>query len=111
MSSIMRARSALIGGAKDGRSSGAPLSSRRLLDLRCSGSDAPIVTPYRLPARYHPQKFTDRDARHPARAGSFSGQARQFGRVATTLASHLRLSIARARNYGPPLAQFGGPFT
>jgi hypothetical protein len=36
------------------------LSSRRLLDLRCSGSDAPIVTPYRSPPRTP-----------PARAGSF----------------------------------------
>src|ERR1700746_1849673 len=54
-----------------GRSSGAPLSSRRLLDLQCSGSGAPIVTPYRSSTPRHRQKSTDHDARIPARAGSF----------------------------------------
>src|SRR6266446_10441304 len=49
----------------DGRSSGAPLSSRRLLDLRCSGSDAPIVTPYRSPTHRHRQKCTRLDAALP----------------------------------------------
>jgi hypothetical protein len=36
-----------------------------LLDLRCSGSDAPIVTPYRLPTHCHRQKCTRLDAALP----------------------------------------------
>jgi hypothetical protein len=44
-----------------------------LLDLRCSGSDAPIVTPYRSTSQRHCQKRADRDAPSPARAGSFIG--------------------------------------
>src|SRR5580704_19426300 len=43
------------------------LSSRRLLDLRCSGADAPIVTPYRSPPRTP-----------PARAGSFVAPEQPF---------------------------------
>jgi len=43
MSSIMRARSAVTGWGERGESSGVPLELR-LLDLQCSGSDAPIVT-------------------------------------------------------------------
>jgi hypothetical protein len=39
------------------------------LDLQCSGSDAPVVTPYRSPT-HHRRKYTDRDARQPAQAGS-----------------------------------------
>jgi hypothetical protein len=36
-----------------------------LLDLRCSGSDAPIVTPYRSPTHRHRQKCTRLDAALP----------------------------------------------
>jgi hypothetical protein len=49
-----------------------------LLDLQCSGSDAPVVTPYRSPTHYHRPEYADRDARHPARAGSFSGHEERF---------------------------------
>src|SRR6266446_7670140 len=66
MSSIMRLRSARTGRWEGWEVIGVPLSSRRLLDLRCSGSDAPAVTPYRLPR----SKRTDRDAR-PSRESGF----------------------------------------
>src|ERR1700726_348285 len=36
---------------KIGGHRGVPLASRRLLDLQCSGSDAPFVTSYRSPLR------------------------------------------------------------
>src|SRR5216683_7445943 len=65
MSSIMRARSALTGRWEESEVIGGPLSSRRLLDLRCSGSDAPIVTPYRSPTHRHRQKCTRLDAALP----------------------------------------------
>src|SRR5438105_295947 len=44
-----------------------PFSSRRLLDLQCSGPDAPIVTPYRSPPR---RLRTGGDAR-PSRESGF----------------------------------------
>src|SRR5688500_16854903 len=47
MSSIMRSRSALTGECEGWDAIGQILSSRRLQDLRCSGADAPIVTPER----------------------------------------------------------------
>ena len=47
MSSIMRSRSALTGGCEGWEVIGQILSSRRLQDLRCSGADAPTVTPER----------------------------------------------------------------
>src|SRR5204862_6206791 len=37
------------------------------------GIGCPIVTPYRSPTHHHRRKCTDRDARHPARAGSWAG--------------------------------------
>src|ERR1700674_2930361 len=52
------------------------VSSRRLLDLRCSGSDAPIVTRYRASPR---RNCANRDAcSPPARAGSFIGATSPF---------------------------------
>ena len=57
MSSIMRSRSALTGGCEGWEVIGQILSSRRLQDLRCSGADAPIVTPERSsPHRRHRQR-------------------------------------------------------
>src|SRR6266566_2256968 len=67
MSSIMRARSGLTRRSERLESIGVPLSSRRLLDLQCSGPDAPIVTPYRSPPR---RLRTGGDAR-PSRESGF----------------------------------------
>jgi hypothetical protein len=55
----------LPAGGKKGRSSGAPLSSWRLLDLQCSGSDAPIVTPYRSSTHCNRPNCTGHDAALP----------------------------------------------
>src|SRR5215470_13971674 len=69
MSSIMRARSGLMGRGEPSEVMGA-LPSRRLLDLQCSGSDALTVTRYSAsPLR----NCADRDAAPLPRAGSFSG--------------------------------------
>jgi len=62
-------RSIALTGRWEGWSSGAPLSSRRLLDRRCSGSDAPIVTPYRSPTHYHRRKCNA--ARQSSRENGF----------------------------------------
>src|SRR5438874_612114 len=67
MSSIMRARSGLMRRSERLESIGVPLWSRRLLDLQCSGPDAPIVTPYRSPPR---RLRTGGDAR-PSRESGF----------------------------------------
>src|SRR5205085_6120723 len=67
MSSIMRARSGLTRRSERLESIGVPFSSRRLLDLQCSGPDAPIVTPYRSPPR---RLRTGGDAR-PSRESGF----------------------------------------
>src|SRR5947209_7833803 len=67
MSSIMRARNPLTGRWEGWEVIGAPLSSRRLLDLRCSGSDALTVTLYRLPFIKNARTVTRTP---PARAGS-----------------------------------------
>src|SRR6516162_11281248 len=80
MSSIMRARSGLMGRGEPSEVMGA-LPSRRLLDLRCSGSDALTVTPYCL---LRPKR-TDRHACPPARAGSFSGASRPLLRIPTNV--------------------------
>src|SRR5713101_5482739 len=50
-----------------GEHRGVPLTSRRLLDLRCSGSDAPIVTRYRALPRQN--ALTVKAA--PSRASGF----------------------------------------
>src|SRR5439155_27374382 len=78
MSSIMRARSGLTGGWEGSEVIGVPFSSRRLMDLRCSGSDAPTVTRYRA----SPSSKLRRPRRvlPPARAGSFSGAFRSIER-------------------------------
>ena len=47
MSSIMRARNGLTGPGEVSEVIGGSLPSSGLLDLRCSGSDAPTVTRYR----------------------------------------------------------------
>ena len=41
------------------------------------GIGCPIVTPYRSPTHHHRRKCTGRDARPPARAGSFFGAKRK----------------------------------
>src|SRR3977135_4284120 len=64
----MRARSGLTRRSERLESIGVPLSSRRLLDLQCSGPDAPIVTPYRSPPR---RLRTGGDAR-PSRESGFA---------------------------------------
>src|SRR5215470_2051248 len=65
MSSIMRARSGLMGRGEPSEVMGA-LPSRRLLDLRCSGSDALTVTRYSAsPLR----NYADRDACSPPASG------------------------------------------
>src|SRR5438105_15845372 len=76
MSSIMRARSGLTGGWEGSEVIGVPFSSRRLMDLRCSGSDAPTVTRYRA----SPSSKLRRPRRvlPPARAGSFTDLFRTF---------------------------------
>src|SRR6516162_7773884 len=77
MSSIMRARSGLMGRSEPSEVMGA-LPSRRLLDLRCSGSDALTVTRYSAsPLR----NCADRDAAPLPRAGSFFGATLSFPRV------------------------------
>src|SRR6266699_6800228 len=63
----MRAPSGLTRRSERLESIGVPLSSRRLLDLQCSGPDAPIVTPYRSPPR---RLRTGGDAR-PSRESGF----------------------------------------
>src|SRR5712691_9040239 len=65
MSSIMRARSAVTGWGERGEVIGGFLSSWRLLDLQCSGSHAPIVTPYRSSTHRQRQKCTGPDAALP----------------------------------------------
>jgi len=70
MSSIMRARSALTGRWKDGGHRGSSLELKvagpSMLGIGCPGRHALPLTASPLP-----KKCTDRDARHPARAGSF----------------------------------------
>jgi hypothetical protein len=61
-----------------------------LLDLRCSGSDAPIVTPYRSTSQRHCQKRADRDAPSPARAGSFFGAEGSFDTESEMVDPYLR---------------------
>src|SRR5215472_7736541 len=65
MSSIMRARSGLMGRGEPSEVMGA-LPSWRLLDLRCSGSDAPTVTRY---SASPPRNCADRDACSPPASG------------------------------------------
>src|SRR5688572_22418680 len=72
MYSIMRSRSTLTGEYEGLEVIGKILSSRRLQDLRCSGADAPIVTPERSSPHRRRRQRDDLQARAPpARAGSF----------------------------------------
>ena len=72
-----------------------------MLDLQCSGSDAPIVTPYRSPTHHRRRKSTDRDARLPARAGSFLGGEPTIARSAS--------DDPLAPQADPPITAFGLP--
>src|SRR5919106_3144957 len=97
MSSIMRSRSALTGECEGWDVIGKILSSRRLQDLRCSGADAPIVTPERSsPHRGH-REHDDLQARpSPARAGSFSGPKPKWWNVRFCAAVGGQADIKRA---------------
>src|SRR6516162_1502589 len=68
MSSIMRARNGLTGPGEVSEVIGGSLPSSRLLNLRCSGSDAPTVTRYRTSLGQNTLTLTVAPS---ARAGSF----------------------------------------
>jgi hypothetical protein len=78
-----------------------------LLDLRCSGSDAPIVTPYRSTSQRHCQKRADHDARSPARAGSFSGGEPTFAEAAVN-GEVAPIPDARGDGVEPPESTLSG---
>src|SRR5688500_1388342 len=112
MSSIMRSRSALTGGCEGWEVIGQILSSRRLQDLRCSGADAPIVTPERSsPHRRHRERDDLQARAPPARAGSFPGAEQPRDdlragtgpgcRTASCVAYGTRLDAAFTRQDGP----------
>src|SRR5215472_14950754 len=95
MSSIMRARSGLMGRGEPSEVMGA-LPSRRLLDLRCSGSDALTVTRYSAsPLR----NCADRDAAPLPRAGSFIGMKPSFG-TADAIVGNWTATISRRSDIG-----------
>jgi len=101
---IMRARSGLTRRSERLESIGVPFSSRRLLDLQCSGPDAPIVTPYRSTAR---RLRTGGDARPLRESGFVHGciaglrQARAPGKFMGSQPSQFRratiLDVPRRR--------------
>src|SRR5712691_7514083 len=65
MSSIMPARSAVTGRGERGEVIGGSSRAEGCWNLQCSGSDAPIVTPYRSSTHRQRQKCTGPDAALP----------------------------------------------
>jgi hypothetical protein len=62
-----------------------------LLDLQCSRSDAPIVTPYRSSTHHHCQKYTGHDAALPRERVRSSARLRRWpGRWRRSLDHPLR---------------------